>query len=86
MLGGGGHDHFSFATGSGVDRVKDFVLGSDQIMIEGVDASKVILSVHGTRVWVEWGTTDRIILCGLDLSAAITVDNPGIGYGFDHFA
>ena len=79
MGAGAGHDQFVFATGSGTDRIKFFELGQDQITLEGVDVSQVEISVHGPRLWIEWGTSDRIILNGEGLSAAVTAEDLGIG-------
>jgi Ca2+-binding RTX toxin-like protein len=85
MKGGAGNDHFVFATGSGVDRVKEFVLGSDQIVIDGVDVAKVSISHHGTNLWVQWDSSDRIILNHIDPHAVVTTATLGIGFGWDHF-
>ena len=79
MLGGAGADHFLFAIGCGVDRVKEFGLGSDQIVIEGVDPAKVSITHHGTNLWVQWGTDDKIILSQIDPFASVTAATLGIG-------
>lgn len=84
--GGAGHDHFVFATGSGIDNVKDFTVGQDQIFIAGALPSKVVISHHATSLWVQWGTTDKIIIANVDPHLAVTADMLGIGYSFDHFS
>lgn len=86
LTGGAGHDHFVFATGSGIDRIKDFALGSDQIMLDGIDASQVKVTHRGASLWVQWGTGDKIILNHIDPHATVTAETLGIGFGFDHFA
>jgi Ca2+-binding RTX toxin-like protein len=86
MLGGVGHDHFVFATGTGTDRVKHFVLGTDQIVIDGVATAEVKVAHHGSSLWVQWGTADKIILSQIDPDAIVTAETLGIGFGFDHFA
>ncbi len=86
LLGGAGHDHFVFATGTGTDRVKEFVLGMDQIVIDGVNAAEVKISHHGANLWVQWGTADKIILTHIDPDAIVTAETLGIGPRFDHFA
>lgn len=86
LVGGAGHDHFVFATGSGVDQVKSFELGVDQITIENVDVSMVKISHHGAKLWVEWGTGDRLVIADIDKHLAVTAHDLGIGEGFDLFA
>lgn len=86
LLGGAGHDHFSFASGSGTDRVKGFAMGVDQIVIDGVDVAQVEITHHGANCWVQWGTTDKIILSQIDPNAIVTAETLGIGFGFGHFA
>ncbi len=85
LLGGEGHDHFLFATGSGVDRIKDFVLGSDQITLDGIATASVTLTHRGTWLSVEWGTSDRIYLSHIEAGAVVTTETLGIGFGLDHF-
>ncbi len=78
LLGGDGADLFIFATGSGTDQIKDFTLGTDRLAVEGITANSVTLTQHGSRVWLEWGTADRVILCQLDAPDDLTAQMLGI--------
>jgi Ca2+-binding RTX toxin-like protein len=86
LSGGAGHDHFVFATGSGVDNVKNFDLGTDQIILDGVLASSVQISHHANTLWVQWGTSDKIILANIAANLEVTAQMLGIGESFDNFA
>lgn len=79
LLGGEGADLFVFATAGGTDRIKDFALGSDSIAIAGITAGSVEISQHGSQLWLQWGTADKVILCRFDAPDDLTPQMLGIG-------
>lgn len=63
VLGGGsGADLFVFATGAGRDNVVDFTVGQDKLVMDGIAADLVRVTMTETQAKVSWGTTDIITL------------------------
>ncbi|MEC3860168.1 DUF4214 domain-containing protein [Mesobacterium sp. TK19101] len=70
LTGGAGCDTFRGRTDTGTDTVTDFTLGSDRVVIEGVDEGDITLSYDpdtqiATITWLGGAPDDRIVLTGI---------------------
>lgn len=70
LTGGAGCDTFRGRTDTGTDTVTDFTLGSDRVVIEGVNDSDITLSYDSgtqtaTVTWLGGAPDDRIVLTGI---------------------
>jgi Ca2+-binding RTX toxin-like protein len=73
LSGGAGADLFVFSAGSGRDAINGFVVGVDNLLLDGViDAA---LKVAGTRATISFGEGDVITLTGLTDVHRLTLDS-----------
>ena len=61
LTGGEGPDTFVFTRRDGSDRITDFELGSDKILIEGVDPSKYAVLHQNGDTHVSYGLDGFVI-------------------------